>query len=283
MENIIPESSKTYKVLLEIAKNKKLVIFSGLPGVGKSLYIQEFQKIVHKLEVEIDVIQWDVARKSFESDEIAFHFPMGNGTVHDGVKIMSGLWLLDTLSKWLQENRNNDKILLIEAPLVGHRFVELIHPIENTELESFLSSDQSVVIMPIPSQDVREKIEEERTRQVSEDAKVWSGAKPSVMLMLWKMTCGIANEFGMDINMEEQPPYSARTYEFVFTKILKHRNFVPLIIDEVFKVPAQDETELHTESGLKASKEEANKYVMVVKKDYSDEKIKSIVNKWYLT
>ena len=283
MQNIIPQTSEIYKELQEIANNNKLVVFSGLPGVGKSLYIQEFQKIVREQGKEIDVIQWDVARKSFESDEIAKHFPMGNGTVHDGVKIMSGLWLIDTLEEWILKDNDNDRILLIEAPLVGHRFVELIHPSENETIEAFLSSEKTVVVMPIPTKQVRRKIEEERERQVSEDAKVWSGAKPSVMLMLWKMTCGIANEFGMDINMEGQPPYSPGIYEYVFAEILKHRNFEPLIIDEIFEVPDQEESELHSNFGLKADNETAEKYAQLVKENYSDERIETIVSKWYLT
>jgi len=236
---VIPQSSKVYQSLLDIARTHKVVIFSGLPGVGKSLYIQAFQNIIKTLGRKIDVIQWDVARKSFETENIAQYFPMGNGTVHDGVKIMAGLWLKDTLKNWIQENKDNDNVLLIEAPLVGHRFAELVHKVDDQNIEQFLASKKSIVIMPIPTKQVREKIELERRRQVSEDAKVWSGAKPSVMLMLWKMTCGIANKFGKEIDMSGQPEYSPEVYEFVFAEILKRRNFKPLIIDEIFKVPDQ--------------------------------------------
>ena len=280
---IIPESSEIFQSLLEIAKTRKVVIFSGLPGVGKSLYIQEFQKIIKGLEKKIDVIQWDVARKSFESEEIAKHFPMGEGTVHDGVKIMSGLWLIDVLKNWIESNESNDKVLLIEAPLVGHRFVELVHKNGDQMVEDFLASEKSIVVMPIPTKEVREKIELERKRQVSEDAKVWSGAKPSVMLMLWKMTCGIANKFGMDIDMSGQPPYSPGIYEYVFAEILKHRHFEPLIIDEIFQVPEQDESELHSLESLKADQKEALLYAERVKENYTDKQIDDIVQRWYLT
>lgn len=281
--NIIPKSSIIYRELEDIAQSRKLVIFSGLPGVGKSLYIQEFQKIVSGLEKPIDVIQWDIARKSFESDAIAKDFPMGDGIVHNGVKIMAGLWLMETISNWLSINADNDRILLIEAPLVGHRFVELIHKTNNPELEAFLSSESTVVVMPIPTKRVRSIIEEARRQQVDENAQVWMGAKPSVMLMLWKMTCGIANEFGMDIDMKGQPPYSAGIYEFVFGEILKHRNFLPLIIDEVFEVPEQDESELHNDGSLKANEEVSIQFAKRVKDEYSNSEIDNIVNRWYLT
>lgn len=281
--NIIPKSSNIYQELKEIGQTKKIVIFSGLPGVGKSLYIQEFQKIVSELEKPIDVIQWDVARKSFESDSISKDFPMGEGTVHNGVKIMAGLWLMDTISTWINANIDNSRILLIEAPLVGHRFVELVHKVDDDKLEEYLSGHKAVVVMPIPTKEVRATIEQARKDQVDENAKVWSGAKPSVMLMLWKMTCGIANEFGMDIDLSEQPPYSPGIYEFVFGEILKHRNFVPLMIDEIFDIPEQEESALHNDNGMKADDTLAIQYAEKVKEGFSDEDIDEIVNKWYLT
>ncbi|MBT8231998.1 MAG: hypothetical protein HKO66_14320 [Saprospiraceae bacterium] len=281
--NIIPQTSPVFQELSEIAKSSKIVVFSGLPGVGKSLYIQEFTKIVHQQDKALDIIQWDVARKSFETQHIQKRFPMGDGTVHNGLKLIAGKWLMDVVKAWVINNIDNDKILLIEAPLVGHRFVELIHKSDDKELETFLSSELTQIIMPIPTKKVRTKIEEERARQVKEDAKVWSGAKPSVMLMLWKMTCGIANEFGMDIDMSGQPSYSPGIYEYVFSEILKHRHFVPLIIDEVFEVPEQDEDALHISDSLKANDEQANYYADLIDSEYGDEEINSIVEKWYLT
>jgi len=196
LNNIIPASSPVFQKLKELAETTQLVIFSGLPGVGKSLYIREFQLIAKSLERPVDVIQWDVARKAFETPFIFEHFPMGEGTVHNGLKLIAGKWLMDEVDLWLGEYLDSDRILLIEAPLVGHRFIELITKNADQDLEAILSSEKTKVVMPIPSTEVRQKIEDERARQVSEDAKVWMGAKPSVMLMLWKMTCGIANEFG---------------------------------------------------------------------------------------
>ena len=183
LKNIIPTSSPVFQKLKAVAQNSQIVIFSGLPGVGKSLYIREFQLIAQSLEKPVDIIQWDVARKAFETEYISAHYPMGAGTVHNGLKIIAGKWLIDEVSLWAEQYEGSERILLIEAPLVGHRFIELATKQLDAEMEEVLSSEMTKVVMPIPTVAVRQKIETERARQVSEDAKVWSGAKPSVMLM----------------------------------------------------------------------------------------------------
>jgi len=282
--SIIPTSSPVYKALEKAAKTAKAVVFSGLPGVGKSLYINQFQLIATTAGKKVTVIQWDIARKSFETPEIAKRFPMGKGVVHNGVKLSVGKWLTDTVKNWLLSATSDKEILLIEAPLVGHRFIELASLQKDLLLEDFFSSDAFQIIAPIPSKKVRAKIEADRKAQISEDAKVWTGAKPSVMLMLWKMICGIANEFGQTIPMDGQPPYDPAIYEFVFEKILQHRHFIPLHIDEIYPIEVVDEKELHNTGSLAADDATANKYADRIAEQYPDlEEIDSIVNRWYLT
>ncbi len=277
----IPRESDVYRSL-ENLLDSRIVIFSGLPGVGKSLYINAFREIAHDKGIDVDMIQWDVARKAFETDYISKHYPMGEGTVHNGLKLIAGLWLMDTVSHWIDFNESSENILLIEAPLVGNRFVEIMQKQSDEKLESYLYSKCKVVV-PIPSKEVRLKIEKERERQVSEDAKVWSGAKPSVMLMLWKMTCEIANDFGRVIDVSGQPPYDPEVYEFVYSKILKHRHFIPLHVDEVFKIPEQDEDSLHSLDSMKATQDIADQYGKKIIEKYNDYQLDEIVNSWYFT
>ncbi len=283
LNNIIPTSSSVFKQLKEIAETSQVVVFSGLPGVGKSLYIREFQLIARSLDIPVDVIQWDIARKAFETPFIAKHFPMGEGTVHNGLKLIAGKWLIDEVDLWIEQYLKTKRILLVEAPLVGHRFIELVTRNSDNELEAVLNSTTTKVVMPIPSKQVRERIEEDRIRQVDESAKVWMGAKPSVMLMLWKMTCEIANEFGKEIDLSGQPPYDPDIYEFVFGQILKHRNFVSLKIDEVFTVPEESEAALHSSDSLVADSETADHYGQMVIDNYTEKQLDSITANWYKT
>jgi len=280
---IIPESSELSLQFQEIADSTRLVIFSGLPGVGKSLYVREFCRIAKSRGKTVEMIQWDVARKAFETEYISEHFPMGEGTVHNGLKLIAGDWLMKFLKDWIKKNSSPNNLLIVEAPLVGHRFVELAHVNEDGDLEDFLASKQTKVIVPIPTKRIRRIIEDERARQVKEDAKVWSGAKPSVMLELWKDTCAIANEFGMDIDLSVQPPYSDGIYEYVYSLILKNRHLEALIIDEIFEVPEMDESFLHQSNSIKASGKEADDIGKLIKEKYSLEQIDTIVDSWYKT
>ena len=79
---MIPSTSLVYKELEFVAINAKTVVISGLPGVGKSLYINQFKDIAIHQGKEVLVIQWDVARKAFETPEIAERFPTGEDEVH---------------------------------------------------------------------------------------------------------------------------------------------------------------------------------------------------------
>lgn len=280
-KNIIPESSPVFQTLKKIALSAQGVVFSGLPGVGKSLYINQFKSIAAAEGRKITTIQWDIARKAFETPMISERFPMGAGTVHDGLKLSVGAWLLATVKDWLATT-NKEALLLIEAPLVGHRFIEIAQIQEDETLEQFFKSERFQVICPIPSKKVRAKIEADRAAQVAEDAKVWTGAKPSVMLMLWKMICGIANEFGRNIPMDGQPPYDPEVCEFVFGKVLKHRHFIPLHVDEVFKVDVLDEADLHKTGSLKADEATANQFAKTIMEIHpKDEMITEIVKGWY--
>ena len=283
LKNNIPTSSKVFQQLNDLAETTKVVIISGLPGVGKSLYINELLLICKSIERPVDLIQWDVARKAFETEHILSMCPIEDGMLHNGMKLIAGAWLMDELELWLDEHKEDDNLLLIEAPLVGHRFVELINPTENPETEAFLASELCKVVMPIPTVEVREKIELERKRQVSEDAKVWSGAKPSVMLFLWKMTCELANDFGMTVDVSGQPPYDPEIYKFVFGEILKHRNFVPLIIDEIYSIPEKGEDSLHSADSRTADAETANFYCKLIFEKYPKEVIDAIADSWYMT
>jgi len=58
-ESIIPANSPIYQALEKAANTAKVVVFSGLPGVGKSLYINQFQLIAETKGKKVSVIQWD--------------------------------------------------------------------------------------------------------------------------------------------------------------------------------------------------------------------------------
>ncbi len=276
---IIPTSSPVYHQLQNLASSADIVVFSGLPGTGKSLYINEFYHISKALSRKLTVIQWDIARKAFETEKIMKLYPMKDSMVHDAVKLMAGVFLLEQIKKWYKEKDDTD-LLLIEAPLVGGRFIELVELHADPNIELILSNHKTQIVMPIPSVKVREIIEAERAKQVNEDAKVWIGAKPSVMKILWKHVCEIAQEFGKDLELDIN--YDPQIVEYVFKKVTKHRNFLPLYIDELFDVPAQDELGLHNLSSLKASEKMADQICDLITDKYPDvEQMNKKTSQWY--
>lgn len=281
---MIPNSSKVFKQLEELVSTSSILVISGLPGVGKSLYVNQVLKIAKLNNRETTVIQWDVARKAFESEELSALFPMGDGVVHNGVKLCAGIWLKDVVSNWIRKHNPASDFLLIEAPLVGHRFIELMQIQEDQEIETFVSSEKMKVVVPIPSREVRVKIEESRKQQLKDDANSWMGAKPSVMLLIWKELCELANTLGMEIDVSDQPPYDPEVYEFVFRKVLKNRHFIPLYIDEVYQVNIKDETELHDTGSLISDSQTAHKIGEQICVRFPDlDDIDTLVENWYKT
>lgn len=281
---MIPTDSEVYLRLEGLVSSSSILVISGLPGVGKSLYVNQVIEIAKAKHRKVTVIQWDVARKAFETDELSKLFPMGEGVVHNGVKLCAGSWLKDTVAEWIRNHNVENDFLLVEAPLVGHRFVEIMQVQDDEEIESFLASEKMKVFVPIPSREVRNKIEEARMAQVDEGANSWMGAKPSVMLLIWKELCQLANDLGKNIDVTGQPSYDPEVYEFVFHKVLQNRHFVPIVIDEVFEIDMQDEKELHDNGSLMPDLGSANSIGEEIKTSYPElSEIDSVIDNWYKT
>lgn len=281
---MIPQESEVYLKLEGLVYSSSILVISGLPGVGKSLYVNQVIEIARLKQRNVTVIQWDVARKAFETDELSKLFPMGEGVVHNGVKLCAGSWLNEVVADWIRKHDDENDFLLIEAPLVGHRFIEIMQVQEDGEIESFLASERMKVLVPIPSREVRMKIEEARMAQVDEVAQSWMGAKPSVMLLIWKELCQLANELGKNIDVSGQPPYDPEVYKFVFQRVLQNRHFVPIIIDEIFEIDLQDEKELHDTGSLMPDFTAANSIGKQIKILYPDlSQIDLLVDSWYKT
>ncbi len=281
---IIPSNHPIHHTFEQLAQSVKVIVFSGLPGFGKSLYVKEFNRIAEQHQRKVSIIQWDIARKAFETPEISAKYPIKDGMVHNGVKVAAGLWLIETLKQWLLDNTNENELLLIEAPLVGNRFVELAKVQENLSLETFLKSDQIQFVVPIPSVKIRQAIESAREKEVHENAKDWYSAKPSVMLILYKMVCGIANEFGADIDLRGQPPYDPKIVAQVFRRVLQHRHFIALHINDLFNIKFDSDSELHFSDGICADAITANHFGQLVEEQYPDEAIMNqVIDHWYRT
>jgi len=278
---LIPEDDKIHIKLANLCRTAKVIVFVGLPGTGKSLYINHLYRFTEQESYLPQLIQWDVCRKEFEKGELKSRFPNNDGQVHPGVRLSAGNWLLSFLKNWCVIHLEKDKNrLLIEAPLVGHRFSELCHMQDNTDFEQLLRSDQIQFILPIPNNEVRSKIESDRIAQVSETAQNWSGAKPSVMVQLWKDTLAIARELGL--TSYEDDGYQADIYESTYKHILRHRQTTVLNINKTYDVIIQDESALHSLKNESPSQEEVMRSISQTVKAYpTKQHMIAQINNWY--
>jgi hypothetical protein len=262
MKLLFDKNSQLYNTLYQTACSAKIVMFSGLPGVGKSLYINQFHQIAQQQGRSLTVIQWDIARKGFETPEISAFYPLGDGLAHPGVLVAAGAWLMETVQEWILTHSDSKNLLLIEAPLIGNRFVELVKKGQNEALEDFLQSDQFQVLVPLP---------------------VWTGAKRPVLLALWRMMCRIAHELGKNVVLtEEQPPYDPAIYSYVFERVLKYRHHTFLHLDTIYAVSPTTTDTFHQLPSLVPNPQDAYRHALQVRQQYpTDEALTDFVKNWF--
>ena len=122
---ILPKKGEIYSILNTAALEAKVVCFTGLPGVGKSLYVQQFAYLALQANRRISILQWDGARLGFETDEVLKVYPEIDGVTHAGIRKSCGLWSRKAVKDWYDLHKDDSEVLILEAPLVGNRLVEL--------------------------------------------------------------------------------------------------------------------------------------------------------------
>jgi hypothetical protein len=141
--------------------SSKVVIFSGLPGQGKSFFVQQLAHIASSMGKKVYTLQWDKTSPLFAENGPDDYRTKEDGVVHTMVRRVTSAWARDQLLKWATEHGDEDSILIGEAPLVGGRFKDLVCA-KNDAAEDFLTSDQCRFIIPVASADVQVKVQARR-------------------------------------------------------------------------------------------------------------------------
>ena len=222
---IIPPASQLYKMLNRLVDSQRIVFLTGLPGVGKSLLLNQLAHLAHFSGHQIYLLQWDVLRNAFMTDRIASLFPDTDGITHSVIRRAAGLWVRQAVAQWHQKHLGEKSILIGEAPLIGNRLLELVLP-RNDAAESILLEKSTRFVLPIPSRRIRRIMETARQTSIRNprDSRELNDAAPEVLKALW----GELIRAAIALNIPTPPKgsdenYDPRIYESVYSQVLKHR------------------------------------------------------------
>ena len=278
---VIPISSELYRVFNQVAREKRMVFMAGLPGVGKSLLIQQLALLATQAGRIVHNIQWDVSRAVFETAEFQAHYPEIDGVTHHVVRKAVGLWSRGAVLEWHKQYSGPEHMLIGEVPLIGNRLIELIQPLDD-EAEPLLSSANTLFAVPVPSWEVREVIEKSRERTIAEpqhEKERWD-ASPDVLRALWREVNGLARRIGLT-KAPEDAPYNPYIYGGVYEALLQHRHHQSILIDEVLR-PQKSVYELDVvATQLQADRDTVARIFAKLTGNQGDDEIRAAVDNWH--
>ena len=233
---ILPADSMARRMLSAAARNCKAVIFAGLPGVGKTLMLQQMALLSHHAGRPLYLLQWDIARQSFEEPEILARYPEVDGSTHAAIRKAVGLWVRSAVADWAEAHRSDDALLLGEAPLVGNRLIELAWR-ESDAAEAFLAAPTTEFIVPAPTLAIRRAIESLRAQEMERPRHVREAANapPNVLESLMQELRAAGAALGVP-GAAQGGGYDPEVCVAIYARLLEHRHARPLIIDECWPV-----------------------------------------------
>jgi hypothetical protein len=231
---VVPEGSDVHRQLLALAGAARCVVFAGLPGTGKSLLIHQLGHLAAAAGRTVHLLQWDTARPAFEASPAGRRYPLRDGVTHEAIRKAVGLWVRGALRRWDDRHPDPGHLLVGEAPLVGHRFVELARVAEDGA-EPLLSAATTRFVVPVPSREVRRFLETERARRAAAPLhpREREDAPPRVLQDLWRQLAGVAAARGVTA-APPAPPYDPDLYRDVYVRLLRHRRVDVLRVDARF-------------------------------------------------
>lgn len=230
---VFPPESGAHRALHEAAAQARCVVICGVPGMGKSLLLREQALIAEQHGRTVHRLQWDVARQPFERAEILARYPEIEGSTHPVIRRAAGLWVRRAVASWFDTHREAH-LLLIEAPLVGGRFIELAR-VQEDAAEALLAARTTRFLVPVPAPHVRAAIEAARAQEMAQPrhARDAASALPVVVDALWQAVLDAARELKLSAGSSG---YAPELYAAVYAQVLRHRHVTPVAIDEVVSV-----------------------------------------------
>ncbi|MEZ4714144.1 MAG: hypothetical protein R3A44_43570 [Caldilineaceae bacterium] len=281
---VIPTESELYQRLHHMAARLRMVFFAGLPGVGKSLFLQQLALLAHNAGRTVHLLQWDVTRTAFETPEILARYPEVDGVTHAAIRKGVGLWARGAVQRWHERHADPAHMLIGETPLVGNRLIELVQSVDDA-VEPFLADAQTFFAIPTPSRNVRQVIEAAREESMAnpQHEKERADAPPQVLRAMWDDLYRLAQQLDLALpNMDGQPiAYDAAIYAGVYQHLLQHRHNIVLPVNDVLpKVGSVYDIDAPVQE-LRATAAEAAQFMQHIQTTFTDEQLAAQVEQWY--
>ena len=224
---LLKPNSPIYQTFADLIDRADRVFFAGLPGVGKSLLLQQLTLMAQDTGRRAHLLQWDTVRPAFESPK----YPLQDGATHPMVIKAVGLWLRPALLDWDKAHPKPASLLIGEAPLIGGRLMEIARPFDD-DAETMLRDEGTRFVVPVPSKEVRALIETSRERTIARPRhpNETEDAPPDLLRALWQDLHRLAVR--LRLTESAAAPYSPPIYTAVYRHLLQHRHVHILPLNE---------------------------------------------------
>lgn len=225
---IVQADTPLYQHLLTLARQARLVFFAGMPGTGKSLLLHQLAHLAVAQDRTVHLLQWDVARPAFEAATSGQRYPAVAGVTHGMIRKAVGMWARDAVEQWYRRYPDSEHLLIGETPFIGNRLIELVHPAPDAA-ECILRQPTCLFVIPVPSVDVRARIETIRQQRSQKPLhqQETEDAPPMVLQALWQEVYRIASLLGIITSTEiheSEPAFDPILYQRVYQALLTHRH-----------------------------------------------------------
>jgi hypothetical protein len=275
-----PPDSIPHQTLSRTADEARVAVICGIPAMGKSLFLCELALIARQRGRIVHCLQWDIALQSFIRPEIIAAYPDVDGVTHPVVRRAAGLWVRSSVLDWVSRHPDPRHLLIIEAPLVGGRFVELARVVEDPA-ETLLSSDRARFLVPQPSSEVRAAIQAARVSTAARprhdlDKK---NARPSVVDSLWHEILEVAK--ALDVPHDHgNSGYLSDLYSAVYALLLRHRHVTPIPVSQIIAGPITPYVYQEQTAEIAPTTAEAAQMIAAVEASGIDAAVRS-AQQWY--
>ena len=285
---LLEPGSPLHAALAALASDARLVFVAGLPGTGKSLLIHQLAHLAHGQGRAVSLLQWDVARPVVEESPAARPYPAQRGVTHGIVRVAVGRWARETVARWGACHSGSPAMLIGEAPLAGHRLVELVRPMADAA-EPLLTDPRTRFVIPVPSRELRRHLEAERGRRAARPLhpREHEDAPPEVLRDLWRQVARVAAALGLAAASagDGEVPYDPALYTAVYRRALcrRHADVVPM--DTILPAASMSPYDLAVPvDELRPAPDEVAGFVATAARDWTDPvALERALDHWYET